>query len=147
MNPSKQIRLAGSVLGRLRHSCAFFNCKEEGYHVLLPFIKEGFQQGDRALHIVDHRNRAEHIRRLEAAGIDIQEAERRDQLEVRPWEDAYLQEGHFDQNRQIALIESVLQLRGQADGRQVPDAKLGVASGSGGMASYMGTVILGSERP
>jgi hypothetical protein len=115
MNPSKQVRLAGSVLGRLRHCCAFFNSKEEEYHVLLPFIKEGFQQGDRALHIVDHRNRTEHIRRLEAAGIDIQEADRRDQLEVRAWEDAYLQEGHFDQNRQIALIESVLQ-QGKAKG-------------------------------
>jgi acetyl-CoA acetyltransferase len=45
------------------------------------------------------------------------------------------------------LIESVLQLRGQAVGRQVPNAKLAVACGSGGQASYISTVILGKDRP
>jgi hypothetical protein len=29
-------------------------------------------------------------------------------LEVRRWEDAYLRDGHFDQNRMLALIEEVL---------------------------------------
>jgi len=104
----KQVRLAGAVIDRERHVCAFFNSKEEQYRVLMPFIKEGFDQSDRAVHIVDPRNRAEHLRRLERAGIDVAEAERKDQLEIRPWEDAHLQEGHFDQHRQIALIERLL---------------------------------------
>jgi len=107
----KQVRLAGSVLDRRRHVCAFFNSKDEEYRVLLPFIKEGFDQGDRALHIIDPRDRADHLRRLEQAGIDVAEAERKDQLEIRPWEDAYLQEGHFDQYRQIALIDRLLNSR------------------------------------
>jgi hypothetical protein len=107
----KQVRLAGSVIDRKRHVCAFFNSKQEEYRVLMPFIKEGFDQGDRALHIIDPRNRAEHLRRLEQAGIDVAEAERKDQLEIRPWEDAYLQEGHFDQYRQIALIDRLLNHR------------------------------------
>jgi acetyl-CoA acetyltransferase len=47
----------------------------------------------------------------------------------------------------FALIEAVLQVRGQADGRQIPGAKFGLACGSGGAASYISTVILGSERP
>jgi len=104
----KQVRLAGAVIDRKRHVCAFFNSKEEGYRVLMPFIKEGFDQGDRALHFIDPRDRAEHLRRLEQAGIDVAEAERKDQLEIRPWEDAPLQQGHFDQHRQIALIERLL---------------------------------------
>ena len=111
----KQVRLAGSVIDRKRHVCAFFNSKEEKYRVLMPFIKEGFDQGDRALHIIDPRHRAEHLRRLEQAGIDVAEAERKDQLEIRPWEDAYLQEGRFDQYRQIALIDRLLNSR-RADG-------------------------------
>lgn len=111
----KQIRLAGSVIDRKRHVCGFFNSKDEEYRVLLPFIKEGFDQGDRALHIVDPRRRAAHLRRLEQAGIDVAEAQRNDQLEVRPWDDAYLQEGHFDQHRQIALIDRLLNHR-RADG-------------------------------
>jgi hypothetical protein len=41
--------VAGSKLERSRHVCAFFNNKEEEYKVLLPFIVEGFHQGDKAL--------------------------------------------------------------------------------------------------
>jgi hypothetical protein len=108
MSHPKQVRLAGSVLDRSRHVCAFFHHKEEEYRVLLPFIKEGFEQGDRAFHIVDPRHRPEHLRRLQEAGIPVAEAERKGQLEVRRWEDAYLQDGHFDQDRMLALIEEVL---------------------------------------
>lgn len=108
MSHPKQVRLAGSVLDRSRHVCAFFHRKEEEYRVLLPFFKEGFDQGDRAFHIVDPRHRAEHLRRLQEAGIPVAEAERKGQLEVRRWEDAYLRDGHFDQDRMLALIEEVL---------------------------------------
>src|SRR5204863_6908146 len=108
MSRPKQVRLAGSVLDRSRHVCAFFHRKEEEYRALLPFIKEGFEQGDRAFHIVDPRHRPEHLRRLQEVGIDVAFAERTGQLEVRRWEDAYLRDGHFDQNRMLALIEEVL---------------------------------------
>jgi hypothetical protein len=107
MSP-KKIRLAGSILDPARHVCAFFNTKEEEYRVLTPFIKEGVDEGDRVFHIVDPQHRAEHLRRLEASGIPVAEAARKGQLEVRSWEDAYLRDGHFDQNRMLALIEEVL---------------------------------------
>src|SRR5207245_7383630 len=111
----KQVRLAGSVLDRSRHVCAFFHRKEEEYRVLLPFVKEGFEQGDRAFHIVDPRHRPEHLRRLQEVGIDVAEAERKGQLVVRRWEDAYLRDGHFDQTRMLALIEEVV-TEGKAEG-------------------------------
>lgn len=101
----KQVRLAGSVIGPKRHICAFFNSKEEEYRVFLPFIKEGLDQGDRAVYFIDPRNRAEHLRRLEQAGIDVAEAERMDQLAIQCWEDVQLQQGHFDQRRQTALLD------------------------------------------
>jgi hypothetical protein len=115
MSHAKQVRLAGSVLDRSRHVCAFFHRKEEEYQVLLPFIKEGFDQGDRAFHMVDSRHRAEHLRRLQEAGIPVAEAERKGQLEVRRWEDAQLRDGRFDQNRMLALLEEVL-AEGKAQG-------------------------------
>jgi hypothetical protein len=104
-----EVRLAGTVLDRRRHVCAFFNSKDEEYRVLLPFITEGFEQGHKAFHIVDPQHRPEHLRRLEQAGIDVNAAEGKGQLEVKRWEDAYLRDGRFDQNRMLALIEEVLQ--------------------------------------
>jgi hypothetical protein len=41
VSQKKEVRLAGTALGRSRHVCAFFNTKDEEYRVLLPFIKEG----------------------------------------------------------------------------------------------------------
>ena len=75
MSHPKQVRLAGSVLGRYRHVCAFFHSKEEEYRVLLPYIKEGFERGDRAFHIIDRHRRQDHLRRLQAAGVDTAGAE------------------------------------------------------------------------
>jgi hypothetical protein len=104
----RPVRLAGRTLDRKRHVCAFFHSRDEEYHVLLPYVQEGFDHGDRAFHIVDPDWRAEHLRRLGQAGIAVESAERSGQLEVRRWEDAYLREGHFDQNRMLRLIEEVL---------------------------------------
>jgi KaiC/GvpD/RAD55 family RecA-like ATPase len=108
MGDRKEVRLAGATLQRSRHICAFFNTKDEEYRVLLPFIKEGLVQGDRAYHIINEEHRPEHRRRLQQAGVDVDEAERKGQLEIRRWEEAYLRDGHFDQNRMLALIEEVL---------------------------------------
>jgi hypothetical protein len=115
MTQKNEVRLAGTPLGRSRHVCAFFNSKDEEYRVLMPFIREGFDHGDKGFHIVSEGHRPEHRRRLREAGIAVDEAEGAGQLEVRRWEDAYLREGHFDQERMLALIEEVLQ-GGKAQG-------------------------------
>ena len=105
---SQPIRFAGSVLGVQRHVCAFFHGPDEEYGALLPFIKEGFERGEKAFHIVDPELRAQHRARLASAGIDVETAEQRGQFELRNWADAYLRDGHFDQDRMLALIEDVL---------------------------------------
>ena len=105
---SDPVRLAGSVLSRSCHVCAFFHSKEEEYRVLMPFIKDGFDKGDRAFHVVDPALRAGHLKRLEQEGIDVAGAEARGQLEVRRWQEAYLKDDHFDQHRMIATIKEAL---------------------------------------
>jgi hypothetical protein len=104
----RAVHLAGSVLDRARHVCAFFHSRDEEYQVLMPFIVEGFEAGDRAFHIVDPDHRSDHLARLRSGGIETDSAEARGQLTVIPWEDAYLRGGHFDQNAMLALIEEVL---------------------------------------
>ena len=103
------IRLAGSVLGAKRHVCAFFHSPDEEYRVLLPFIKEGFERGEKAFHIVNPKLREDHLKRLKSAGIDVVPAEQSGRFELRNWADAYLRDGHFDQERMLALIKEVLE--------------------------------------
>jgi hypothetical protein len=110
MNQVEQpIRFAGATLGAQRHVCAFFHSPDEEYQVLLPFIKEGFQRGEKAFHIVDPDLRDEHLRRLQSVGIDVAGAQESGQFQLRNWEDAYLREGHFDQDKMLVLIEEVLE--------------------------------------
>jgi hypothetical protein len=103
------VEFAGGCLGRERHICAFFNSADEEYCSLLPFIKEGLERGERAVHIVDETLKDDHIGRLRAAGIDADSAAAAGQLEIRRWEEAYLRREKFDQDAMLALIEEVLQ--------------------------------------
>ena len=102
------IPFAGEFLGEYRHVCAFFDHPDDEYRLLLPFIKDGFDHGDRGFHIVDPALRAAHRRRLEEVGIDVGATDQRGQLEIRTWEQAYLRNGHFDQDAMLALIQEVL---------------------------------------
>lgn len=103
------IRLAGSALQRSAHVCAFFHSNEEKYRVLMPFIKDGLDCGDRAFHIVDPQLRADHLRQLEQHGIDVADAEAKGRLEVRPWQTTYLRDDRFDQFRMVELIKDAIE--------------------------------------
>jgi len=108
------IRLAGSTLDRSRHVCAFFHGREEEYRVLLPFIKEGIDRGEKAFHVVDPSLRSDHLERL-ARVVDVARAEHVGQLEVRTWDAVYLRGGHFDQDAMLVFIADALK-RGRAEG-------------------------------
>src|ERR1700691_4931074 len=99
------ISLAGSQLGEVRHVCAFFNNDDEEYRVLLPFIKEGFACGDKAVHVVNPDQRHDHLQRLAAAGIDLAAAQQSGPLEVRINTEAYIRDRCFDQDRMLAAFE------------------------------------------
>ena len=104
----RPISFAGSQLGEVRHICAFFNSDEEEYRVLLPFIKEGFERGDKAVHVVNPHQHHDHLQRLTAVGIDPASAQQKGQLEVRSNTETYLRDGRFDQDRMIEVFEKAV---------------------------------------
>jgi hypothetical protein len=103
------LQFAGGTLGQHRHICAFFNSLDQQHRVLGSFIKEGFDRGDKAFHLVDPKQREEHLRRLAEAGINVQEAMGAGQLEVRPWHDGPLCGDRFDQDTWLRSFEQVLE--------------------------------------
>src|SRR5207244_5958760 len=105
----RSVRFAGGTLGRHRHICAFFNSIDEEHRVLRSFIKDGFDRGEKAFHIVDPDLRDEHLKRLADIDIDVERAMGSGQLEVRLWQDCQFRGGRFDQDAMLALIEEVLQ--------------------------------------
>jgi MEDS: MEthanogen/methylotroph, DcmR Sensory domain len=101
------IRFAGSQLGEARHVCAFFNSDDEEYRVLLPFIKDGFECGDKAVHVVNPNQHSGHLQRLAAAGIDLAAVRQSGQFELRTNTDTYLRDGRFDQDRMLEVFEQL----------------------------------------
>jgi hypothetical protein len=110
---NRSVTLAGSPVKHRCHACAFFHSAEEEYRMLLPFVQEGFEHEDKIFQIVDRQHRDERLRRIAALGIDVAAAEQSGQLEVRPWESAYLRNARFDQHAMLKLVEEVL-----SEGRQ-----------------------------
>ncbi len=101
------IPFAGSTLRDRAHICAFFNSSDEAYRVLLPFVKEGLELGEKALHTIDPRRREEHIHRLSSAGIDVDAGINKEQIEILDWTDSHLRAGRFDQEWTLAFWGNV----------------------------------------
>jgi hypothetical protein len=131
---ARPICLGGADLGPHRHVCAFFSSRDEEYRVLLPFIKDGVDAGDKAVHIVDPRRRDAHRQRLRSGGVDADLAERRGQLDLRLWTDAHLRDGSFNQDRTLQLMTDMRrnnQLQGFARTRFVTHMEWALEAGCG----------------
>jgi hypothetical protein len=102
------VRLAGRTLSRTNHICAFFNSRDEQYKVLMPFFKDGYEQGEKLFHIVDSDLQAAHRCACQQGGIEVDTAEGSGQLEIHDWEETYLKDGYFDGDRQIRIVEEML---------------------------------------
>lgn len=107
MKKTAPIPFAGSQLAETRHVCAFFNSNDEAYRVLLPFIKDGFDSGDKAVHVINPDQQESHLTRLTAAGIDTNSARQQGQLELRTNTEAYLREGRFNPDQMLKTFEQM----------------------------------------
>jgi hypothetical protein len=104
----KSVRLFGENLDEGMHICTFFRTAEERYRVLMPFIREGLEEGDRAFHIIDPALRGDHTQRIAETGIDTARAEVEGQLEIIGWDEAYLRDGSFSHSAMLSLLPTLL---------------------------------------
>ena len=111
----RPIELAGGTLGIHRHVCAFVNGAEEEDRLLRSFIKDGIDAGEKGFHIVDPGRRDDYLTRLREAGVDVERTLATGQLEVVPWQEAYLRGDRFEMDAMLELIEGVL-AEGVAEG-------------------------------
>jgi hypothetical protein len=107
VKPLAPITIGGAALPVPRHVCAFFNSVDEEYWVLLPFMKEGFERGDKAVHVISQGHREDHSCRLAKAGINVAAAQAEGQLELKDAAATYLREGRFDPDRMLAVFEQL----------------------------------------
>ncbi len=107
---SKAVWLAGSKLDSPFHACAFVANKAEEDRILLPFMANGIELGEKCINVLASEDFSERLARLESVGIDVKLSQKTGQLELRPWEKAYLDAGKFDPLRLIARINQTAEL-------------------------------------
>ncbi|HEX4338291.1 MAG TPA: MEDS domain-containing protein [Polyangiaceae bacterium] len=100
------MHLGGSVVGEKGHICAFFSSVDDEYRTLLPFIKDGLDEGEAAFHTIDPARANDHVSRHLAAGIDVDSYRRKGQLELRSWNEVHLLGGKFEPEATSAVFAS-----------------------------------------
>jgi hypothetical protein len=124
MDAYPSITLAGSMLTGPRHVCAFFRNKEEMFRVFLPFIVDGLEKREKAIHIVSANNIDLHLGHLAAGGVDVDAVLASGQLQIVEWNESYFHGREFDEGAALRVIDQLLtdaHAQGYSRTRQIGD--------------------------
>ena len=105
---SPPVHLCGRRINDARHVCAFYSSRDEEYAIMGPYAREGAQQGERILQIVDPARREDHLARMRRAGVPVDDLLRGGSLTVAGWDEAHLQDGYFDMDRMLGALEGAV---------------------------------------
>ena len=100
----RQIHLGSEALADARHICALFDGPEDAYSVVLPFVAEGLNDGDRVIYLTEN---PEQLRGRLRPHLDPARTDS-GQLDFRPWAQTYLVDGTFIGSRMLAYVRQAL---------------------------------------
>jgi hypothetical protein len=108
MKNGQTVTLCGETLPGSLHICAFFDSRDEQYEILLPWLKEGLNNNETVLSILERNMHSDHCSRLAKADIPVQETLGNGQLKVAATEDTYLDGGAFAAERMFNIVEQAV---------------------------------------
>ena len=108
MKKQQSVTLCGETLTGPLHICAFFDSREEQYEILLPWLKEGINNKEEVLTILERNLHADHCARLGKGDMQVQEIVANGQLKIVATEDTYLQGGAFAAERMFNIVEQAV---------------------------------------
>lgn len=100
--------LCGETINGPVHICAFFDSRDEQYEILLPWIKEGLENNETVLTILERQLHNDHSSRLAQADIPVKKTVENGQLKIAATEDTYLDGGAFAAERMFNIVEGAL---------------------------------------
>jgi hypothetical protein len=126
------VNLCGQSLDRPGHICAFFDSREQEYETLIPYFRDGVNEGELVFNIVDRSRFDDHVGRLGAGGLVLDQGA----MSVRTSEETYLEGGAFDMEKMCDFIHDRL-AEAQTAGKRVRTA---------GAMDWIGRDAPGTER-
>lgn len=101
--------ICGEAIRGRRHMCAFVDSRDEQFDILMPFLREGFEQDDQIICIMDEASAGDYRCRCQEAGIDPAAHEASGKAPVLRFSNTYLEDGRFSADRMIALIRKCVE--------------------------------------
>lgn len=90
------------------HICGFFDSEEERYEIILPYLKEGLDNNEEVLDILESTSYSSHYQRLSKSGIPVDAKLATGQLKVVSADETYLKGGYFAADKMYDLVEEAL---------------------------------------
>jgi hypothetical protein len=109
MRDAQKVEINGTPLGRPRHVCGIFNGPEDEYAVLMPFLRDGLERGQKTFISLDPGRTAAQTKTLEKGGVDVDGRRQSGQLEMMDWRHTHLAGGRFQIDSMLRMVEGVLE--------------------------------------
>jgi len=88
------------------HACCFYETEAERQAAVVPFLRQGLEEGHRVGYIVDADTVEVAQARLRGVGIDVEACLARGQMVSRTCDDAYMENGIFDPDAVISFLRA-----------------------------------------
>jgi len=88
------------------HICHLYKTKEEHRAIIMPFLRQGLERGEKVIYIVDTPIVEPFLGYLQDNGGDAQLYLTRGQLKILGIEGSYMREGVFDPDRTINMLRA-----------------------------------------
>lgn len=108
MAKHSSLTLCGETHQAPMHICGFFDSEDERYEIILPYLKEGLENNEEVLNILESTSYPDHCERLSNAGIPVEEKLATKQLKVLSADETYLKEGYFAADKMYDVVEKAL---------------------------------------
>jgi hypothetical protein len=108
MQKQQSLTICGEVHAAPMHICGFFDSEDERYEVILPYLKEGLENNEEVLNILETTSYDNHCNRLRNAGIPVEEKLSSSQLKVLSADESYVKGGSFAADNMYNMVEEAL---------------------------------------
>jgi len=88
------------------HACCLYESEEECRAVLVPFLSQGLEKGDKVFYVINTRETQVILSYLRDDGVDVASCLARGQLNILDYKETYLHESVFDPERMLGLLQA-----------------------------------------
>jgi PAS domain S-box-containing protein len=104
LSVSSQLSQVLSTLGIHEHICVIYDTREQQIAVTIPFLRIGFERGEKCLYVADENSAANILDAMRGQGVDPDAPAKKGMFAVANKEGQYLRKGHFDPDEMIQYL-------------------------------------------